>query len=461
MSAPDKRERSQSWALGPTDAPPAPVLAGLPLLGSTLDLLRGPLKVVMRGYHEHGSIFRIKALGRCYTVLAGTEANRMVIKLGDNLLAEPEYHAFAEGMGTDNFVLSMDGPRHKHMRAVLKRGYSKSAIRPHIGMLVDSTRAEVGSWRPGQVIDIIPILKRLVTRQIGIALMGREPGGAVEDLQIFISTTVKCKLTRSHPAFLLRMPRYTGAIRRLRTLSREIAEDHRRRPPSTEPNIIDDLFAAVDMEGEPFAEDAAVAVVIGTFLAGLDTVAIATSFVLYNLLRYPEVLARVKAEVDEAFAGSSTLSVDALKGMHALHATILETLRMYPILAFVTREAKETFEFAGHRVDAGDKLMLAPVVPHFLAEHFPSPETFDIDRYILPRREHQRPGVYAPFGVGPHICLGAGMAEVQLMVLLATIVRYVRLEYADPNYVLKVILDSSRRPDRKFKLRLSEHRQTP
>ena len=51
-------------------------------------------------------------------------------------------------------------------------------------------------------------------------------------------------------------------------------------------------------------------------------------------------------------------------------------------------------------------------VPHFLPEFFPEPEEFDIDRYHAPRNERRLDGAYAPFGLGDHTCLGAGIAEI-------------------------------------------------
>src|SRR5260221_2053373 len=48
---------------------------------------------------------------------------------------------------------------------------------------------------------------------------------------------------------------------------------------------------------------------------------------------------------------------------------------------------------------------------------------FDLDRFRPPRNEHRKPGAYAPFGLGDHTCLGAGIAEVQLMTTMATLLR--------------------------------------
>ncbi len=439
-----------------TDAPLPPLLEGRPLLGSAIEMGRAPLKLLLAGYEQLGPIFRVRALHRRFTVLAGVEANRFVAKLGDGLLAEPDYRPFAEEMDTRSFILAMDGPRHAHMRKLLKRGFSPGSIVEHIPYLVRTTRALARSWQPGEVIDIIPALRELVTRQLGVSLMNREPS-SVGDMQTFISTIMKTRILGTRPSVMLKLPPYTGAKARLHALSDQVVREHREQRAGAGErarDFIDDLFDAVDLDGQPLAEDVFRAVVIGTFLAGLDTVAITTSFVLYNLVRYPSARDRLAAEVDALFDAADPPSVDDFKRASVLRAVVLETLRLNPVIAFVSREAKRDFEFAGYRVEGGSKVLVASVVPHFRAEHYPAPARFDIDRYIAPRREHRRPGVYTPYGVGPHTCLGAGFGELQVMVLVATLVRYAQLEFADPDYTLQIILEAARRPDKHFKLRL-------
>ena len=57
---------------------------------------------------------------------------------------------------------------------------------------------------------------------------------------------------------------------------------------------------------------------------------------------------------------------------------------------------------------------------------------FDVTRYNEPRKEHKKRGAYFPFAIGPHLCLGAGAAEAQIVLALATILYMVRLERVKP-----------------------------
>ena len=131
---------------------------------------------------------------------------------------------------------------------------------------------------------------------------------------------------------------------------------------------------------------------------------------------------------------------------------------MYPIGAAVTRMVANSFEFAGYEIPAGAQVICAMTVPHYLPEYFPDPKRFDIDRYTDERKEHKQPGVYAPFGLGPHRCLGSGFAEAQIAVTMATIMHSTELVLDPPDYELKINSAPTSRPDEGFKFKMIRRR---
>ena len=112
------------------------------------------------------------------------------------------------------------------------------------------------------------------------------------------------------------------------------------------------------------------------------------------------------------------------------------------------RTALKPFQFNGFRVDEGTRVLVATTVPHHLAEHFPDPETFNIDRDFATNR---RSGVYAPFSVGGHTCLGAGITEVLAVATMAFLVRRLRLRLPSPDYALRIQATPGPNPGRRFK----------
>ena len=95
---------------------------------------------------------------------------------------------------------------------------------------------------------------------------------------------------------------------------------------------------------------------------------------------------------------------------------------------------------------------MATAVSHFLPEFYPDPYTFDIERYRKPRIEHRKPGAYAPFGLGPHTCLGAGMAEVLMMLGMGRLFYQLDMALSPPDYDLKLDVAPTPGPESKFKI---------
>src|SRR5260370_3813713 len=117
---------------------------------------------------------------------------------------------------------------------------------------------------------------------------------------------------------------------------------------------------------------------------------------------------------------------------------MMETVRRYPVAGGRRARVARPLTLAGYRLEPGPDVEVAMTVPHFLEELYANPLQFDLDRFRPPRNEHRKPGAYAPFGLGDHTCLGAGIAEVQLMVTMATLLSTFALQLDPPAYHLVI-----------------------
>ena len=442
---------------------PAPVhVPGWPFLGNALDFLYRPMEFFLDCYHRYGPIFHISAANQRYVVMAGLEANRFLAQDKDELFSsEPLFGEFARQMGSANFLVAQDGEPHRHMRKVMQRGYSKSGLAPHLDGMAELTYRTAHSWPEGQTIFARDALQRLVTEQLGTALTNHSSREHFEAIRIYLGTLLNVLVIKRQPRLMLSLPKYKNARKKVMDFARLVLEEHRNQPSddSRDPDLVDDLLAALDWKGDPLAEDDILAATIGPFFAGMDTVANTMGFMIYAILKHPEVYAAIQDEVDEHFAEGVPAWRDLPKLQH-LYAATIETLRRYPVAPFTPRGVSKPFTFAGHHVAAGQDIIFVNGLTHFLPEFFPNPWTFDIQRYIPPRKEHnQGLGIFAPYTLGPHTCLGAGAAELQLMVTVGALLRAVRLELEYPGYEIVTKLMPIPGPDPKFKVRVVEHRQ--
>ena len=434
-------------------APPAS--SGIPIAGNAFSLAGDVRAYLTREYQRLGPVFRVRAFRRNITVLAGPEANLFLVKDGRTHLRSAEaWRDFETELGAGRAVTSMDGAEHDRMRNGLKRGYSRAAAEQHIPEMVEIVRREIAAWPTDRPIPGHYALQRIATDELGILAAGTSPRDHLDDLIVFVRALLLATVTRQRPRSLLKGRRFRRARARVEQLYQDVSASHdpaRRRDAA--PDLIDDLLELHRADPEFLPEADLRAGVLGPFIAGLDTMAGVCSFMLYSILKHPDVLERMKAEVDAVFANGGP-TVQDIRKLDVTHRAALETMRMYPTAPALYRTVSNSFELAGYRLHAGDHVLMAVAVPHYLPRYFPDPERFDIDRYAPPRNEHHQVGVFAPFGLGSHTCLGAGFAEVGIAVTMATLVHEAELTLDPPDYALKIDPIPIAHPTRSFKFRM-------
>ncbi len=425
----------------------APVVPGWPILGSAIPMARDPLAFLTAAYRRLGPIFRVRVPGRVITILAGPEANQFMSKDSETLLRSTEtWQPFVGLFGAKHNVISSDGELHSRLRKIMKRSHGRSMAAPHLPMLTEVVRAGALALPVGRRVVVISALRPMITEQLGRLLAGRAAAERTDDLVRVNREATGVFVVGARPAWTLRLPRYRRALARVLALGDEVLRAHRETPrdPAAS-DLIDDLLAAAAADPSLLSEADLRMAAIGPFIAGLDTVANACAFLLYELLTRDDVRARVVAEVDELFAaGPPTL--EGLRSLRTLHAAAMEALRLHPISPALARNAARDFSFAGHDVREGDPILVATGVSHFLPELWDRPAEFDLQRFEGPRK----PGAYAPYGLGPHTCLGASLADVQVVILVATLLHTVELRLDPAGYRLRTILSPGPTPDAGF-----------
>ncbi len=120
-------------------------------------------------------------------------------------------------------------------------------------------------------------------------------------------------------------------------------------------DLLDVLMSIRDEDGRPkFSTDVVTGMFISMMFAGHHTTSGTAAWTLIELLRHPEVMARVTSELDDLYAHGEEVSYQALRAMPQLESAIKEALRLHPPLILVLRVAKEELEIEGFRIAPGD-----------------------------------------------------------------------------------------------------------
>jgi sterol 14-demethylase len=189
-----------------------------------------------------------------------------------------------------------------------------------------------------------------------------------------------------------------------------------------------DVLISIDMSA-----DYITGIFISMMFAGHHTSSGTAAWALIELLRNPEVMKDVVAELDDLYADGSEISFQALRSIPRLEAALKETLRLHPPLIILLRVVQEEIELAGHRIAPGTMVAASPRVSNRIAEDFPEPDLFDPGRYLDPRQEDlQNRWTWIPFGAGKHRCVGNAFAMMQLKAIFSVILRDYEFELVQP-----------------------------
>ncbi|KAL2836682.1 cytochrome P450 [Aspergillus pseudoustus] len=202
---------------------------------------------------------------------------------------------------------------------------------------------------------------------------------------------------------------------------------------------LDDFFQAL-METKtgspnylPFGE--IVAEISIMLNAGSLSTAVAINNALYMLLKHPEVLAKLREEVD-AVADEDEVSIayDKVKDLPYLRACLDESLRILPPTPFnlPRKTPPEGCEILGQWVPGNTTVSMSSYVAHRDAKVFPEPEVFRPERWLGDAGKQLQP-YFITFSAGARGCIGRNISYLEQTTIIASIIHRYDLELADPS----------------------------
>ena len=437
--------------------PRPPLVKGLPVIGSLRDLLQNPHAFVKQAYRQHGEVFRFRALHREYVVLAGQDANRLVAGENRDLFCVDGFWGKAmQYMGCPHMLVGVDGEIHAHQRNLMLPLLSQNAFRDRIASLAEPVQSLLLKNAGREEITWGPLARQLVSHQIGYNLQGYKTSyRTVQQMIYYFGGVMNVFGLRKWPRGMLLTPRFllAKAVTR-RQVETTLARAEQRTPAERQshPLYLDTILPALKSRPDWYSRGDMHSHAMLPFIAALDTVASTLGFMLYRLLREPSLQQRLQAEVDAAFRHGLP-DIKTLRTLDDLNGMVKETLRLQPTAFGITRNATRDFVFRDHRIRKGDDILIFTTADHTNPDFFPDPDTFNIERYRAPRNEHRSPA-YAPFGKGPHMCLGASLADIILPLNLGLILYHLEITPACDLNTVKTVFNPAPVLSDTFKIRL-------
>ncbi|WP_417477754.1 cytochrome P450 [Maricaulis sp.] len=248
-----------------------------------------------------------------------------------------------------------------------------------------------------------------------------------------------------HPFDLMGVPGWIprighgGARRVIADLRRQVAHvaATRRAGPDAEtagrtPDFLDLLLGAG-------LDETAIVDNLLTFLAaGHETTARSLSWTLYLLSQSPDVLERLEAEIDAAPLDTT----DPANWMEALPwttAIIKESLRLYPSAPILSRTSIDADTVAGLAVAPDTDVLVSTWLLHRQRDFWPQPDAFVPERFFGDAANTIPRHAWLPFGLGPRVCIGARFAMMEMVIVLACLLRKLRFEFTGDRHPVPVM----------------------
>ncbi|RAJ46943.1 cytochrome P450 [Kitasatospora sp. SolWspMP-SS2h] len=412
-------------------APPAvaPVASGrLPLLGHLPHLAVRRVEF-LQSVRGQGDIVRIFLGNRPVFVLNSPEAVHEVMvtqgrKFGKGLLFDVARPFIGNG------IITSERDLHRRQRRALQPAFRRESIAACVGTMAGIAQEQVAAWRPGEVIAMDLVLRRMMTAMLVATLFSAErPDGAAavaalgervaEHLTtvmrgVFVGTVLPARIAASP---VLGHRRYLAAAAALRELA-DTAVRQARQDPAGHGDLLSAMFAPTPGNPDGMTDTEARDELLSLLMAGAETTSTTLAWALHELGRHPDITDRIKAECD-------ALPADALPGAAALPFTdrfLREVLRLHQPSWILMRRALEPVRVRGVELPAGAELIYSAVTMHRDPAHFPDPLRFDPDRWLDRPEKDLPPGAYVPFALGSRKCIGDHFAMTEMLVVLRSIV---------------------------------------
>ena len=179
------------------------------------------------------------------------------------------------------------------------------------------------------------------------------------------------------------------------------------------------------------------------FMAGHETTATTLTWAFYLLANAPWAERRLLEEIDGLCAARAVV-MDDVQHLDWCRAVILETLRLYPPVPLLPRQAREADRIADMDVEPGSLVMIAPWLLHRAPDLWENPNHFQPQRFAHGAKYN--PFAFIPFSVGPRICAGLNFGMDEAVLCLAALIQRFRV-IPRPGYKVEPVCRLTLRPN--------------
>jgi cytochrome P450 len=390
----------------------------------TLKWMYRPIPFIESCRRRYGDIFSLRlGPGRNTVVVAEAAAARMVMRGDPDIFRAGDANGILKPVVGPASLLVLDGDEHMRHRRIMLPAFGANHGPAFAKTVEAATRERVASWQAGDTLELQQEMEAISLDAILRLALGPGPEDRLEQFRALIPDMMRrC----SSPFTLLPYFRHElGGITPYARLQQVLGEldslfldaivERQASPTEAANDCLSLLCAATDESGTPLPNSQIRDELLTMIMAGYETTTSAMAWTFERLLRSPEVMSRLQ---DDLTRGSDEY----------LDAVVKEVLRLRPVVPVLARKLREKVVLNDYVIPAGSVLMVSIYLLHRDPALHTDPDEFRPERFL----DHNGSEPWLPFGGGVRRCLGASFAQLEMKVVIRSVLAAVTLRATDP-----------------------------
>lgn len=413
---------------------PIPKLPSVPLLGNIADFRARRLALLRRVYQACGDV-GIFQVGPWPVVLlnAPDDIATVLVDQADAFEKTPLMREYLRPL-LGNGLMVNEGPSHRQRRRLMAPAFQHRRIMGYATTMTEYTEQMQREWTEERTIDLADAMTRLTLKIAGNTFVRSDVLNDADEISRTVNELARLANDIANRLVPVPMQWPTPQNRRLRaaigrldaTMYRMIAE-HRRADQDHGDVLSMLLHVRDEADGSSLTDHEVRDELVTLVVAGHEPIATALAWIWYLLMLHPTQYQRVRDEGDRVLAGRTPTVAD-LAQLPYTRQVVKESLRLYPPVWSILRQAKQNIALRTHHLPPGMRVLISPYTLHRNPTYFPDPERFDPDRWTTEHEAKLPRYAYLPFGAGPHICIGNHFALMEAQLVLATLAQRVTFD---------------------------------
>ena len=402
-------------------------------LGALRAVTRDPLSFQLQARERFGDIVRIR-IGPLVShfLYHPDHVYRVLVERQKNYLRGWQYRLLQRVFG-DNLVAA-EGPYWMRQRRLAQPSFHRQRLASYCDSMVRATEELLKCWhskaKAGDAVDVGPEISQLAYSIAGRTLLNLDVGNEADAIRtsfVTVAEYLDYRFKNPITALPLSLPspgniRFKRAKQTLEDTMTAIIQ-RRRREGIDQGDLLSMLIQARDEEtGEQMTDRQLRTEALTFLIAGHETTARSLLWTIYLLATRPEFRERLRQEAATVFSGRLP-TIDAAAQLDDCRLVIEESLRLYPSVWLIARQAAAEDEIGGFRIPARSDVVLSQFVTHRHPDIWEDPEAFDPDRFTAARSADRPKGAYFPFLLGPHQCIGNEFAMLEMQIIIAMVLQ--------------------------------------